>query len=255
MNKPVNLTAALVIHGGFGYAGSVEIREVRSKKELKSFIRLPKDLYSDDPLWVPPIWSDEKKAYSGGANPILKDSEYTLIVAMDGDRCVGRNLVYIDHAFNRFFRSKTGLFGAYECADDPSAAEMIIRFSENWLRERGMVSIRGPIHPIAESWGFLLEGDGRSPVFMTPHTPAGYLGTFEDMDYRKVMDLRAYEANAGGGYEIPERTRRFLDILRKKRPDISARRLNPRNLLEDAEHIWRLSNIAYADNWGYVPVE
>jgi hypothetical protein len=233
----------------------VEVTEVLGRKELMEFIRFPEKLYRDDPLWVPPLWIDEKKAYNPESNPILKHSEYTLLALHDGKRMLGRCIPYIDGKFNGYYKSNTGFFGAFECVDDAHAANTLIEATERWLMERGVDRVRGPVNPIAEYWGFLLRGDGRAPVFMTPHTPEYYITAFEERGYQKVMDLIAFDANADGGYLIPERTRRFLHILTKKKPEITVRRIRKRRLIEDAEHIWRLSNLCYADNWGYVPVD
>jgi GNAT superfamily N-acetyltransferase len=232
----------------------MEVAEVRGRRELAEFIRFPEALYKDDPLWVPPFWPDERKAYHDN-NPILRNSEYTLLAARENGRILGRCIPYVDGKFNEYYRSNTGLFGAFECVADHRAMTALIDGIEDWLRDRQVDRIRGPINPVAENWGFLMRGDGRPPIFMTPHTPEYYIDAFEDREYQKVMDLIAYDANADGLYTIPERTRRFLRILAKKRPEITARRFNKTRLMEDAEHIWRLSNLCYADNWGYVPVD
>ena len=233
----------------------MEVSEVRGKKELKEFIRFPEKLYRDDPQWVPPLWFTERKAYDKATNPILRNADYALLTLREGSRVLGRCIPYVDHAFNEYNKSNTGLFGAFECVEDAHAVGALIEATEKWLFNRRADRIRGPVNPIAENWGFLLQGDGRAPIFMTPHTPEYYIASFEKRGYQKVMDLLAFDANSDGSYVIPERTRRFLSILAKKKPDISVRKFNTGRLIEDAEHIWRLSNLCYAHNWGYVPVD
>ena len=235
--------------------GSLEVKEVCGKAEVREFIRFPEKLYRDDPLWVPPLWSDERKGYHKKTNPILRNSDFTLLALRDSRGLLGRCIPYIDHTFNKYNGSNIGFFGAFECVAAPRAVDTLIEGVEQWLRERGVDRIRGPINPIAEYWGFLLEGDGRTPVFMTPHTPKYYIEAFENHGYTKAMDLVAFDANSDGGYEIPMRIRRFLDILLKKRAGLTVRRIRKNHLIEDAEHIWSLSNLAYAGNWGYVPVD
>ncbi|MBN1685165.1 MAG: hypothetical protein JW852_00845, partial [Spirochaetales bacterium] len=197
----------------------------------------------------------ERKAYREKHNPILRNSDYTLLLLRDGSRVAGRCIPYIDRTFNEYYRSNTGLFGGFECVEDAGAAGLLIDAMEEWMRDRKVDRIRGPINPIAEYWGFLLEGDGRTPVFMTCHTPGYYIDYFENRGYQKAMDLIAYDANADGDYSIPERTRRFIEMLARRKPEITVRRIRGKNLLEDAEHIWRLTNTALAHNWGYVPVD
>ena len=242
--------------GLIGYGcWEMEVIEVHDRRTLVEFVRVPEHVYRNDPLWVPPLWFVEMKGYTGRSNPVLKNSEYTLLMLRDRGRCVGRCLPYIDTTFNDYYGTRTGLFGAFECLNDGRAAHLLIETTEAWLRDRGMRDIRGPIHPVAEYWGFLQCGDGRPPIFMTPHTPRYYLGFFEAEGYQKAKDLLAYDANSDGKYTIPDRTRRFLEILKKKKPALSTRRINTRDLIGDATHIWRLSNLSYAGNWGYVPVD
>ena len=38
----------------------VEIREVKTKKDIKNFIELPLNMYKGNPYFVPPLYSSEK---------------------------------------------------------------------------------------------------------------------------------------------------------------------------------------------------
>jgi ribosomal protein S18 acetylase RimI-like enzyme len=228
--------------------------EVRSARDLREFVFFPETLYRGDPNWVPPLWRDELRSYCGRNNPILANSDFALLLARRGGDVVGRNLVYVDRAFTAHTGSAIGFFGAFECVDDPPAAAALLRAGEDWLRRRGMTAARGPIHPVAESWGFLLDGHDSPPVFMAPYNPPYYHRLVLDQGYAKVKDLLAYEADAAGGYRIPQRFRRFCDSLRQRHPRLTVRRIDPRRLRRDAEHIWEISNIALKDNWGYVPL-
>ena len=118
-----------------------------------------------------------------------------------------------------------------------------------------MDRVRGPIHPVAESWGFLKEGFDTPPVFMAPYNPPFYNGFMDRLGYGKAKDLLAYEGSPEKGYRIPARFERFEQHLLARHPELSLRRLALRHLERDAEAIWRISNVAMADNWGFVPLE
>jgi len=233
----------------------MRIEEVKNKKDLKKFVFFPEKLYKNNPFWVPPLWIDEIKSYSIKNNPILFNSDFTLLLAYAGGSVVGRNLVYVDRKFNQYYHSKTGLFGAFECIEDMDVAKALINASEEWLKIKGMNVVRGPIHPIAESWGFLYEGFNSTPVFMAPYNYPYYNDFITNLGYSKVKDLLAYEADTQGGYEIPERFKVFSQRTLSRKHNLSLRRINPGKLLSEAEHIWRITNIALKDNWGYVPVD
>ena len=42
----------------------LSVKEVLIKKELKQFIYLPAKIYKNNPIWVPPIYSDEWKYFN-----------------------------------------------------------------------------------------------------------------------------------------------------------------------------------------------
>ena len=229
---------------------------VENKKQMRVFTELPKKLMRGYEHYIPPIWIDEKKAYTGKNNPILKNAEFSLLLLLDElGKAIGRCIVYIDLNHNKYYGEKTGFFGAYLCLDDKRAGGLLVSAAEKWLKEKGMDRIRGPINPAAEEWGFVLEGYDRDPVYMSPWNPPYYHDFFTQTGYGKVKDLLVYEADIAAGYRLPSRYEDFISRYKKRYPNIHIRRLNLKKIKQDAKAIWEISNIALADNWGYVPLE
>jgi ribosomal protein S18 acetylase RimI-like enzyme len=231
------------------------VREVRSRADMRAFVRLPARLYRDDPYWAPPLWADEKSAYTPKKNAILRHSDYRLLLAEKDGVVVGRSLAYVDHSFNDYYHGRTGFFGAWECANDLEAARALDDASVSWLRGQGMERVRGPIHPVAESWGFLLDGFGQPPVFMASYNPAWYNELMVHLGYAKVKDLLAYEGSTERSYTIPPRFGKFEKRFRAGHERFTVRRLSLASLERDADAILRISNIAIKDNWGFVPLD
>ena len=229
---------------------------VTTKKQMRDFVRVPEKLFGSNPCYVPPIWLDEAQAYTKKANPILRNSDFELFLLLDdAGKPIGRTIAYIDHTFNNYYKTKIGFFGAFECIDSAEAASLLVRAAEEWLLMRGMDAIRGPIHPVAENWGFVLEGNDTPPVYLSPWNPAYYHDFFTTTGYEKVKDLLVYEADMAKGYEIPKRHEDFAERFLARYPGITIRRLDMKRLRDDARAIWEISNTALADNWGYVPLE
>jgi ribosomal protein S18 acetylase RimI-like enzyme len=231
------------------------LREAKGRSDLRAFVSLPRRLYAEDPFWAPPLWAEERTAYSASRNAILARSDFTLLLAERDGKVVGRSLVYVDRRFNAHYGSRIGFFGAFECDRDIETARLLDRQACRWLSERGMERIRGPIHPVSECWGFLRDGFDAVPVFLTPYNPPYYNDFLEGLGYGKAKDLLAYEASAPGGYSLPDRFEGFRKRFFANHPDYRFRRLEKRTLLRDAEAIWRITDTALRDNWGYVPVE
>lgn len=186
---------------------------------------------------------------------MIAGGESALVIARRDGEVVGRNLVFVDPAFNEYYRTQTGFFGALETIDDASVMSALIDHATQWHRARGMTRLRGPINPVVENWGFLIEGFDDPAVFLTPYNPPYYQRLAEGVGLPKAKDLLAYVADGGDGYEIPDRFRRFVDFYTSRYPQITTRPIDLGNLLEEAETIWRLSNSSLADNWGFVPVD
>ncbi len=232
----------------------MQIREAVTRADRRRFISYPRDAYRGDPLWAPPLWMDERGAYSAKKNAILAHSDFALLLAEENGRIRGRSLVYVDHAFNDYYKSRTGFFGAFECARDIAAARSLDDAAVTWLRARGMDRVRGPIHPVAESWGFLLQGFEQPPVFMAPYNPPWYNDFIEELGYTKVKDLLAYEASTESAYRIPARFSRFSERMLAPETGLTVRPLSMKDLARDADAIFEISNVALKDNWGYVPL-
>lgn len=233
----------------------MRITEVCTPSDMRRFVSFPRDLYRHDPCWAPPLWMDERRAYSPRTNAILAHSDYSLVLAEENGRVVGRSLVYVDHAFNSWYGTRTGFFGAFECVQDLGAARALDAAAVSWLRARGMDRVRGPIHPVAESWGFLTDAFDKPPVFMAPYNPPYYNEFARQLGYEKAKDLLAYDASPARGYRIPERFTAFADRRLAEGTGLSVRRLSMKNLERDADAILAISNESIKDNWGYVPLD
>ncbi len=233
---------------------AIKIEKVLTKRALSKFIYFPEKLYHQDSLWSPPIWMAERQTFTT-RNPVLAHSDYALFLARENDKVVGRILAYVDHTFNDYYNSKIGMFGSFESVRRPEVAGALFAETEHWLIGQGMDAIRGPINPVEECWGFLYNGFERAATFMMPYNPSYYNEYMDGIGYQKVKDLLAFEGDAEKGYQIPERFIHFREKLLARRTNILIRRIDMKHLNRDAEAIWRISNQAFRNNWGWVPYD
>jgi GNAT superfamily N-acetyltransferase len=231
----------------------MKINIVRSKRDMKKFVKFPARLHINSPYYVPPMWIEERTAYYGKNNPILSNSEFELFLLVDNGRTIGRTIAYIDNNHNEFYKVDMGFFGAFECIDDQKAGGMLVKAAEDWCRKKGMESIRGPIHPVAENWGFVYDGYESTPMYMSPWNPPYYHDFFKG--YEKAKDLLVYEVDMRAGYKLDDRYLEFFEKFKKRYPQVKFRRINMKNIKDDAKNILDVTNASLLDNWGYVPLE
>ena len=90
---------------------------------------------------------------------------------------------------------------------------------------------------------------------MAPYNPPWYNQFMDMLGYAKAKDLLAYEGSPEKGYRIPAR----FESIRGKAPcpqaDPGRAPALAGDLERDAEAVWRISNMAVANNWGYVPLD
>ena len=97
------------------------IRTVEGKRDLKQFLELPYRLYKDDPVWVPPLRSEQAGQMDPKRNPMLARCEYALFLLEDPHRVIGRVAAFIDPVALEHWKQPIGLFGSYECVADEVA--------------------------------------------------------------------------------------------------------------------------------------
>ena len=231
----------------------MKIEPVSSKCDLQAFINLPYQLYRRDPTWVPPLRSEQRAQFSPQRNPMLRHCEYQLFLAREGNEVVGRISAFIDHLALEHWGQPIGLFGSFECVNDPRVSEGLLASARAWLRAKDMRWMRGPWSFASQEWGLVVEGYQPEPVIMAPYNPPYYNDLLTDFGLTAVKDLLVYVIDARENYVIPER---ILQLTQKvqQRYRVRVRPVNMKRLEEDVLTITRLANASICDNWGFYPV-
>ena len=229
------------------------IKKVENKKDIRGFINYQYRFYKNDPIWVPPLRSEQWAQFNARKNPMLDHCEYDLFLAIEDGKIVGRISAFVDSLAVDAWGMPIGLFGSFECVDDPDVAKGLLDTAKNWLKEKGMLRMRGPWSFASQEWGMVVEGFEPQPVILAPYNPPYYNDLMVQYGLSKVEDLLVYYIDAREDYKIPER---YLLLTNKvqKRYGVNVRPINMKNIEEDVIKIVELSNISIKDNWGYYPV-
>src|SRR5436309_13080555 len=95
----------------------LEIRPVRGFRDLREFVALPYRLHAGTP-WIPPLKLERYAFLTRRLNAYFTHGEAEYFLAVRGGRVVGRVSAQVDHAFNEFHKSRSGMFGFLELEDD-----------------------------------------------------------------------------------------------------------------------------------------
>jgi GNAT superfamily N-acetyltransferase len=228
----------------------IEIRPVRSKKELKQFIKLPWKIYKNDPCWVPPIISDQLKILNKNKGTFFEFGDAELFLAFDGNEPVGRISAHVDYQYEKYRDKRNGRFGFFESVNDQNVADALLVHAEEWLRAKGKRRIEGPYSfTLYDASGVLYEGFDSMPVVLLAYNPQYYNTLLKNAGYEKSIDWYAFMATTE--HEIHPSFARIRE--RALRQGVRIERLDMKKLDEAVDHIGPIFNEAWMENWEHVP--
>jgi GNAT superfamily N-acetyltransferase len=234
---------------------SVEIRRVEGKGDRKQFLDLPYRLYATEGRWVPPLRLERKEHIDPAKNPFFEHAEVQFFLALRDGRVVGRISAHVDRNLNEFQDNRWGLFGFFECEDDPEAARALVDTAEAWLRERGRDRMVGPMDfTTNDECGLLIEGHERRPIILCPWQHPYYQPLLEQAcGLDKAMDLLMWELQVSDKSKVNQAIWDVADAV-EPRHGIVVRPFRKRDLQNEVTKFLEVYNSAWERNWGFVPL-
>jgi len=229
---------------------TLDIREVKTRRDLRIFIKLPYKLHRSHVRWVPPLYSEEWKFFQPSTNLACSYSDTTLALAFENGKPVGRIMGIINHRYNKAKGEKQARFACLECPNDEGIAHSLLSFVENWARARGMARVIGPMgFTDQDPQGFLIEGFDHEPSIGTYYNFKFIPGLVERQRYEKEMDYAVYRV------ELPKEVPPFYQKIAER-----AARRNVCKILDLTKRkqlktyilpVLRLMNHCFQDLYGY----
>jgi len=137
------------------------IINVDSKRSSDLFHDVMRKIYRGDKNFVCPPDDFIEAIFSPAKNTFFNHGEAIRWILLDESGALaGRVAAFINTKKAYTFPVPTGGMGFFECVNDYKAAEILFETSRNWLAERGMEAMDGPIN-FGENdnfWGLLVEG-------------------------------------------------------------------------------------------------
>jgi ribosomal protein S18 acetylase RimI-like enzyme len=173
---------------------NIEIFEVKTRRDLKEFIRLPYKIHKNHKEWLPPIYEDEWKLFDKNKNPAFDHCDTVLLLARKEGEVVGRIMGIINHVYNEMHQENDIRFCFLETYEDKAVFDRLIEAVELWGKEKGMDGIVGPIgFSDKDPQGFLISGfDDPMTVLITNHSFKYMVDFMEASGFTKKLDLVQY---------------------------------------------------------------
>ena len=230
----------------------VEIREVKSRSELKQFIQFYYDLYRGCDCAVPFLYFDEMATLRSDKNPSFECCEAQYFLAYKDGKIVGRVAAIINRRANERWNCHQVRFGWFDFIDDLEVSTALLKAVEDWGSERGMVEMAGPLGFIdTDREGMLVEGfDQLASMYVNYNYPY-YPRHIEQMSgFKKDNDY--VECKVEVPEVVPEKFVKVTDMVRR-RYGLKVHKFTRHELIEEGygRKVFDLLNATYADLYGF----
>ncbi|MBU0519828.1 hypothetical protein KKA00_07500 [bacterium] len=229
---------------------SIKIEVIRNKQELRAFLQLPYEIYRGDPNWVAPLLFDQKRLLDPKVNPFFMHAQMTRLVAKRNGKVVGRICAIDDRNYIEHWKEPVGFFGFFECINDQEVADALFEAAADWLKPRGIDTMRGPTNPSSlDTCGILTEGFDMPPVFLMAYNPPYYLDLLDKAGLTSVKEMYAYRL---GVDDMPQKILSVAENY-KQNLKVNIRTIDLNNIKAEIEKVRLIYNQAWSENWGFVP--
>lgn len=231
------------------------LEEVISQAQKKEFLNLPKRLYKSDPNWVCPLDNDIEKVFDPRRNELFEAGEAVRWLLRDKNGTVaGRIAAFYNKEVAEANEQPTGGCGFFECINDTEASSMLFEASKQWLGERGMEAMDGPINfgDRSDWWGVLVDGFTQ-PLYANNYNLPYYKDLFEAYGFQNYFNQYTYfRALIVGQFNpaIEEKAERLFNT-----PGYKFTYANEKKLMDYAEDFRTIYNKGWAEFTGVKPID
>lgn len=234
---------------------NVEIRLVETKRDLKTFIKVPFELYKGNPYWVPPLIMDDLDTFNPKKNPAYEHAEARLFLAYKDGKAVGRIAGILSHVANEKYNTRNLRFGWIDTINDYEVARSLLLAVENWGKELGMETMTGP-HGFSDldPEGMLVEGFDQLPTISVYYNFPYYPEFVEKYGFTKEIDYLEFRSVNPLDTGIPPKLLRLGERI-KERSGIQVHKFkNKSEVKKRSVELFYLLDEAFEEIYGSVPL-
>ncbi|MAT45588.1 MAG: hypothetical protein CL609_24930 [Anaerolineaceae bacterium] len=232
---------------------AVIIREVTTKKQLRTFIDFSLKLYDKNPYWVPPLYFDELNTLDWDKNPAFEDAQARYWLAYRGNQVVGRIAGIYNPKYVQKWGKKNVRFGWIDFINDEEVSAALLKTVEDWARTLNMEAVHGPLgFTDLDPEGMLIEGFEELGTLALIYNYEYYPEHLKKLGYEKEIDWLEYEIHVP---EKPiEKISKAAEIV-LKRNNLHILEVNhKKDLLRYSKELFYLLDDEYSHLFGTVPL-
>jgi len=226
----------------------ITVKEITTKKEIKQFIRYPKQLYKDCSYYVPPLEQEEYQILT--SHPALSFCSARQWMAFKDGKIAGRIGGVINHRYNELKDKRRIRFGWFDTDNDIEVARALLTTVENWGREEKLLEISGPSrYSNMEKQGMLIEGFEVTPTISSDYHYPYYSLFMDELGYEKEEDYVQMKVEIK---EIPENIKKLSKHISERYGIKTKEFKNKKDVSKYAYKFFEALNNSFADVYNFI---
>ncbi|MBN9483624.1 MAG: hypothetical protein BGO70_14165 [Bacteroidetes bacterium 43-93] len=230
----------------------MQMHEVKTAEDIKLFLEFPVSINKGNPNWIRPLDKDIEEVFDPTRNKFFKKGECTRWLLKDNNgKVIGKIAAFVNRQYKN--EQPTGGIGFFDCINDQQAANYMFDHCKQWLRERGMEAMDGPINfgERERWWGLLVEGY-QEPLYCMNYNPEYYKDLFYNYGFQVYYEQLCF------ALRVKDRLQeKFYSAYEKysQMPEYSARRIRKNDIEKYAKDFAYIYNKAWAKHGGGKEIE
>lgn len=165
----------------------MQILPVNTKAEEALFLKVPLEIYRNDPNWIRPLDKDVIEVFDKNKNKAFRFGKVQRwLLKNDEGKLIGRVAAFVNNKYkNKGDDMKVGGMGFFECINDTAAAELLFDNAKHWLLQEGVEAMDGPINfGERDRWWGLVTMGYFAPLYCMNYNPPYYKDLFENYGFK-----------------------------------------------------------------------
>ncbi|SNR73551.1 GNAT family N-acetyltransferase [Hymenobacter mucosus] len=229
--------------------------EVTTPEHRRQFLDLPARIYRNHPNWISPLDHEIESVFDPKRNHNFAHGEaIRWVLTNPAGEVVGRVAAFINHETPQTDPTlPVGGLGFFECIDNQAAANQLFDAAQQWLSQRGLAAMDGPINfgERDRFWGLLVAGFTEPNYGMFYHPPY-YQQLFETYGFQ--VFFKQYTCYREVAVHLHPTFSRAFDTYAQQYPTFRFQHGSKRDAEKLARDFHHVYNLAWANHSGVNPM-
>lgn len=231
----------------------IQLKELKTSKELKEFVKFPFKLYKNNPYWVPPIINDELESFDKTKNPVFKHADARFYIAIRNQEIVGRVAAIINHTEVNQQGLKKMRFGWCDFIDNYEVSRLLFdKITEIGIGNE-LEFMEGPVgFSNLDKVGVLTNGFDHIGTMITWYNSSYYKDHYREYGFEVEKEYAEYKFPFSNAK--PEFFVKASNLIKRRYQVKPVNFTKSKDIFPYVDEMFDLFNTTYASLESFVPI-